>query len=138
MHFRPDNQKKIMKLNPIAITNDVTQCEHCGKNNLKSTVVMRDDEGNIEYWGSDCASRAMGRSAASIVGTARAAMNQIAADNAHLQAQIDSINAIDRGMINLELRERLHGGWLTLKLDQPMSPEARREIYVKWMRGRMS
>ena len=127
-----------MNLKPIAITNDVTTCECCGRANLKSTVVMIDDEGNTSYYGSDCAEKVTGKHAAKIVSAARANMNKQAEFAAYIQSQIDSINAIERGLINLTLRERLHEqGWNSLGLNQPMKPEARREIYVAWMRARV-
>jgi hypothetical protein len=44
----------------IGITDEVTSCDCCGKSNLKKTVVLEDQEGNINYFGQVCASKAAG------------------------------------------------------------------------------
>lgn len=41
------------------ITNDVTTCECCGRDDLKKTIVLMDTEGNIKYYGSNCAASAL-------------------------------------------------------------------------------
>lgn len=45
-----------MKL--LGINDDVTTCECCGKANLKCTVVLGTDAGEVHY-GRDCAARAL-------------------------------------------------------------------------------
>lgn len=59
-------------------TDDITTCEHCGKDDLKSTVrmVVVDPDGNNEgelFAGSDCAARLSGRPVGEIRTEARAA-----------------------------------------------------------------
>lgn len=48
----------------IGVTDDVVQCEKCGKPNLRNTVVLMllDEDGNdaeVTYYGSTCAARAL-------------------------------------------------------------------------------
>lgn len=42
----------------LGINDDVTTCECCGKSNLKKTVVLGSDSGEVHF-GVDCAARAM-------------------------------------------------------------------------------
>lgn len=44
----------------LGITDETTVCECCGKKNLKCTVVLEDESGNLVRFGRDCASRALG------------------------------------------------------------------------------
>ena len=45
----------------VGITDDVTTCEHCGKKNLKKTVVLRDRESGDEIFvGTSCAAMMLG------------------------------------------------------------------------------
>lgn len=44
----------------VGITDEVTSCECCGKSNLKKTVALMDDNGNVTYFGQTCASKAAG------------------------------------------------------------------------------
>jgi hypothetical protein len=48
------------------VTEDVTTCECCGKSNLKKTVVLDNGEA-FKFYGSDCAARALRRSATAAV-----------------------------------------------------------------------
>jgi len=49
-----------MTVKILGITNDVTSCDKCGKQNLKLTVALSlDDTGEVSYYGSDCASYAI-------------------------------------------------------------------------------
>lgn len=43
----------------IEVSDEVTTCECCGKRNLKRTAVLRDEDGNIVHFGSDCAAKAL-------------------------------------------------------------------------------
>lgn len=45
----------------LAIVDDVNTCDCCGKSNLKSTVAMERDDGEVLYFGSVCATRHSGR-----------------------------------------------------------------------------
>ena len=47
----------------LAIVDDVNTCDCCGKSNLKSTVAMRAEHGEVVYFGSVCATRHSGREA---------------------------------------------------------------------------
>ncbi len=50
----------------LAIVDDVNTCDCCGKSNLKSTVAMERDDGEVVYFGSVCATRHSGRGAKEI------------------------------------------------------------------------
>lgn len=73
----------------IAITDDITTCDCCGRAGLKRTVVLRSDDGAIRYHGTSCAARALfGWSDA---GTNRRVRQQaIAAQAAEQQRQADA------------------------------------------------
>ena len=43
----------------IAITDDVTTCDCCGRTDLKRTVVLRSEDGAIRYHGTSCAAIAL-------------------------------------------------------------------------------
>lgn len=74
----------------VGITDECVICQRCGKPNLKSTVALSilDEEGNdfgdITYYGSTCAARALGETgrgaAAKVLGLARAAHRQLVAE----------------------------------------------------------
>lgn len=38
---------------------DKTECDVCGKTNLKMTVVIEDEAGELLHYGSDCAARTL-------------------------------------------------------------------------------
>lgn len=73
------------------LTDDVTACQHCGREDLKATVRMvavgpdGDDDGDM-YMGVVCAARMTGRKAAEICTEAQRA------DRAHIQAIRDAWN----------------------------------------------
>ena len=66
----------------LAIVDDVNTCDCCGKSNLKSTVAMERDDGEMLHFGSICATRHSGRAAKTIKSEALAiaAAKQAAAD----------------------------------------------------------
>jgi hypothetical protein len=41
----------------IGISDEVTDCECCGKNNLKRTVVLKFSESDVRYYGTTCAAK---------------------------------------------------------------------------------
>ena len=43
----------------IGITDEITECENCGRHGLKRTAVLSDENGNIVYFGVDCAAQAL-------------------------------------------------------------------------------
>lgn len=53
-----DSSSKVYQI--IGTTDDFLQCELCGRDELKSTVALRDQDGNVSHFGSDCAARAAG------------------------------------------------------------------------------
>jgi hypothetical protein len=55
-----------MTFTTIGTTDDCTTCDCCGKSHLKMTVVLRDDEGEVFFYGRTCAARATGWKAARI------------------------------------------------------------------------
>lgn len=44
----------------LGTTSDHTDCELCGRADLKGTVALKDEDGNVVYFGTDCAARALG------------------------------------------------------------------------------
>lgn len=48
------------KYHILGTSDDVTECDNCGRSDLKSTVALEDAEGNVRYCGSECASRLAG------------------------------------------------------------------------------
>lgn len=63
----------------LAIVDDVTTCDCCGKSNLLRTVAMERDDGEIVHFGSVCATRHSGRDAKTIKYEAAAEMAHIIA-----------------------------------------------------------
>lgn len=61
----------------IGLTDEVLECELCGNKNLRRTVVLSFD-GDIVYYGSDCAAKQLGRTRASIERSADHAGRQTA------------------------------------------------------------
>ena len=45
----------------LGVSDEVTTCECCGKTNLKRTVVLQSDAGQVHY-GVDCAAKALNQS----------------------------------------------------------------------------
>lgn len=60
----------------LAIVDEVNACDCCGKQNLKSTVAMERDDGEVVYFGSVCATRHSGRDAAVIRAEAQAVFSK--------------------------------------------------------------
>lgn len=58
----------------LAIVDDVNTCDCCGKSNLKSTVAMERDDGEVLHFGSVCATRHSGRDSKAIASEAVAAL----------------------------------------------------------------
>ena len=75
------------KFRYLGITDEVVQCERCGKPNLRSTIVLvpqdadGNDDGGEVYYGSSCGARALGvtgrGAAARVLGAARAAHRKL-------------------------------------------------------------
>lgn len=61
----------------LGIDDSVTSCECCGKVNLKSTVVIELDSGEIVHYGSVCAARNTGKSSKQINGEIRSEAQRI-------------------------------------------------------------
>lgn len=65
----------------IGSTDERTECECCGRTGLKRTIVIREttaDESRVVYYGTECAARAAGRTAAGIRREALAADRETA------------------------------------------------------------
>ena len=43
----------------LGINDDVTTCECCGRSNLKATVVLETEHGDIRHYGRDCAAKSL-------------------------------------------------------------------------------
>lgn len=50
----------------IAITDETSTCECCGKTNLKKVIVMQNDNGDIVRYGTDCAAKAQRKSSGTV------------------------------------------------------------------------
>jgi hypothetical protein len=70
----------------LAIVDDVNTCDCCGKTNLKLTVAMERDDGEVLHFGSVCATRHSGRDIAAIKSEAH---NVYAAKTAEARAEFD-------------------------------------------------
>lgn len=65
----------------IAITDETSTCECCGKTNLKKVIVMQTEDGSIVRYGTDCAAKAQGKKSAAVkveVETAELAQRMLA------------------------------------------------------------
>lgn len=97
----------------LAIVDDVNTCDCCGKSNLKSTVAMERDDGEVLYFGSVCATRHSGRDAKAIKSEAKAAHDEkVAAARKELRNSAEEIAASARmneahkaGLIGLAFRD---------------------------------
>lgn len=72
----------------VGTTDETTQCDCCGRTNLKMTVVLRDPDNEFVFYGRNCAARATGWRAAHLdrqVYTAQAATDRARATLAHYQ-----------------------------------------------------
>lgn len=45
----------------VGIVDDVTTCALCGRENLKKTVAVMDNDGNVNYYGCECVNKVLGR-----------------------------------------------------------------------------
>lgn len=52
---------KMKKYQFVGSTDEKTQCELCGKEELKKTVILKDENGEIGYYGVCCASVLLGK-----------------------------------------------------------------------------
>jgi hypothetical protein len=83
------------KFRYIGVTDDCVTCQNCGKDELKSTVVLAildadgNQDGDVTYYGSSCAARALG-----VRGGGRAVLT--AAQAAHRQTIEAARNARDQ------------------------------------------
>lgn len=97
----------------LAIVDDVNSCDCCGKSNLKSTVAMERDDGEVLYFGSVCATRHSGRDPKSIKSEAKAAYEKkVAAARKELRNSQEEIacnarmnEARNLGLISIAFRD---------------------------------
>lgn len=97
----------------LAIVDDVNACDCCGKSNLKSTVAMERDDGEVLYFGSVCATRHSGRDAKVIKSEAKAAYEEkVAAARKELRNSQEEIacnarmnEARNLGLISIAFRD---------------------------------
>lgn len=57
----------------LGITEEITSCDCCGKSELKCTVAMETEEGEVVHYGRTCASRRSGRKVGDMVNAQKAA-----------------------------------------------------------------
>ncbi len=72
----------------LGTTDDVTQCDCCGKANLKSTVALSIGGGDPVFFGVTCAARAIGRTAKEVRNEAKHAEREIARLVSHERKRI--------------------------------------------------
>lgn len=63
----------------IGTTDENTTCDCCGKSNLKMTVVLRDEAGEVVFFGRSCAAKATGWKSAYLSREILAADSRVAA-----------------------------------------------------------
>jgi len=56
----------------LQLDDSVTTCECCGRNNLKATVLMQSDLGELVHFGRTCAARNSGKSSQQVTAEIRA------------------------------------------------------------------
>lgn len=83
-----------MNYEAVGVTDERTECDCCGKINLKKTVVLRNEDGEFSFFGTTCAARALGKRASTPAQARKAVRDSIAdtkrADHA---AKIDALIA---------------------------------------------
>ena len=107
-----------MNYKNLGITDEVTDCSCCGKQNLKCTVAFEIEEtGEIVYYGRTCASRNTGRPSKVINTEARSAYNQrhieatrIYHESIPYRVQTQIINKLN------ELDRMREPGWIKIRL----------------------
>lgn len=50
----------------LGVSDEITTCEHCGKQDLKRTIAIETEDGSIVHYGCDCAARALKQSSANV------------------------------------------------------------------------
>jgi hypothetical protein len=84
-----------MEATILGITDDVTVCECCGRDDLKRTVAISFDGAAAVYYGTTCAARSIKTTAADIRASARRAMDaKIAAERAERDAKFRAEDAL--------------------------------------------
>jgi hypothetical protein len=122
----------------LGTTDDVIDCERCGKQNLRATVVLEalDADGNAEdvvYFGSDCAARALRATgkrttAATVRKIAEAANRETAhrvAESERLVAHYAPFEGDDERLIAAYARAHSAAMWLRRTTDAELLAMAR-------------
>jgi hypothetical protein len=86
----------------IAITDERTDCDCCGKSGLKRTVVLKDENGEFVFFGTTCAARALGKKPSTRTqaekavnaAIAQAARDRHAAKRAELSQTVDALGKL--------------------------------------------
>ena len=108
----------------LGITDEQTTCDACGRVELRSTVILADENGEYGRYGSSCAARILGRSAGSVLSSARnielvrrhnVAIDfrhavKLASEGNHIGAMSYRASAVKVGLVRpdeIELNERL-------------------------------
>lgn len=89
----------------LGIDDSITTCDCCGKSNLKHTVAIELDDGEVVHYGSVCATRNTGKASKVIAAEIRTeAQRVVAAASAELKASAEHIAY--RAKLALRDRER--------------------------------
>jgi hypothetical protein len=51
-----------LNLRPVGMSDEQTECDKCGRMELRGTVILADDNGEVGRYGTTCAGRLLGRS----------------------------------------------------------------------------
>jgi hypothetical protein len=87
-------------LKVLGITDEKTECECCGRTDLKRTVVVGTGEGDVRYLGTECASKVLGWDATRVnrefTSAKRAAAERAAYDAWKIATFGDTSDSLDR------------------------------------------
>jgi hypothetical protein len=108
----------------LGTTDDVTQCECCGKDNLKHTVALSIGGGDPVFFGVTCAARAIGRTPKEVRSEAKRAEKEIdrlvalehsRIERGHFEEQREWLNERVPGLRDDRFRQiQALGGWSAL------------------------
>lgn len=85
----------IMRVRYYGITDECLECQHCGRTDLKKTIMLHilDEDGNLgelTYFGTTCAARALGTTAADVRKKAQSAQTYRTTRVKELEKLLDS------------------------------------------------
>lgn len=119
----------MMKYKVLGTTDDRTSCDCCGREDLKSTVALEDEDGEVVYFGCVCAAKAMRIPAADVRRAAKSADDaKVAAENSARIAAMDAANKRWFSFLNA-MRPGLE---VFTQIEKLGGYQAARAIYATW------